>query len=52
METLIVLIIVGLAVAYLIYNTIKSSKKENACSSNCAGCASANTCDEKESSTH
>ena len=46
METVIVIIIVGLAAAYLIYNTIKGSKKENRCDNGCASCAASPTCDD------
>lgn len=52
METIIVIVIVGLAAAYLIQNTIKSSKKEDSCNSGCATCASATACDEEESRTN
>lgn len=48
METLIVIIIVGLAVAYLITNTVKSSKKEDSCGGcTCESCPTAVGCKEE-----
>jgi uncharacterized membrane protein YuzA (DUF378 family) len=47
METFIIIVIVGLAAAYLINNTVKGSKKEDRCDNGCAACTSALTCDEE-----